>query len=119
MKEKKILLARNKSIAVLQKTFKILKIIPGDVAKEKAEAEREAAAKRPQAADTLNVNDEGTRRASMDIGVSALEMAQMATRFVGAMAANGSTAATAANATDTVAVNMEPPPSIMSPSLQN
>jgi hypothetical protein len=43
----------------------------------------------------------------------------MATRFVGAMAANGSTAATAANATDTVAVNMDPPPSIMSPSLQN
>ncbi len=53
----------------------------------------------------------------MDIGMSAFEMAQIATHFVGAMAANGSTAATAANATDTVAVNMEPPPRIMTPSL--
>ena len=54
----------------------------------------------------------------MDIGMSAFEMAQIASRFVGAMAANGSTAATAANATDTVAVTIDHPP-IMSPSLQN
>ena len=54
----------------------------------------------------------------MDIGMSAFEMAELATRFVGAMAANGSTAATAANATDTVTVTIDHPP-IMSPSLQN
>jgi hypothetical protein len=119
LKEKKHFYWQGIKVAKDIKNFKILKIIPGDVAKEKAEAEREAAAKRPQAADTLNVNDEGTRRASMDIGLSAFDMAELATRFVGAMAANGSTAATAANATDTVAVNIEPPPSIMSPSLQN
>jgi hypothetical protein len=67
----------------------------------------------------LNVNDEGTRRASLDIQMSAFDMAELATRFVGAMATNGSTAATAANATDTVAITIDPPPSIMSPSLQN
>jgi hypothetical protein len=67
----------------------------------------------------LNVNDEGTRRASIDIGMSAFEMAQMATRFVGAMAANGSTEATAANVTvaDNVSITIDPPPRIMTPSL--